>query len=120
MDAGLGAKRTAFDDVAFLGGQRVFVKLLGGKIPMDRSQVLEAEFLGAVSAVPQTRLFHASLRRTNPTSPACQSELLRRRSGSTGAGPIKTILLPAKTARRHKAQRETRMLATRLVRAQRR
>ena len=62
VDAGLGAERAAFNDMAFIRGEREFVELLGGKIPVDRCEVLEAEFLGAVSAVPQTRLLHANLR----------------------------------------------------------
>ena len=36
VDAGLGAERAALDDVAFVGGDRVLVELLGGQIPVDR------------------------------------------------------------------------------------
>src|SRR6185436_12409963 len=84
VDAGLGAERAAFDHMAFLCRNREFVELLGRKIPVDRGQVLEAEFLGAVCAVPQTRFFHANLRPSVPTEePLCLA------SGSRWeAGPI--------------------------------
>ena len=59
MNAGLGAEGAAFDHMALVRGERVFVKPLGGKIPMDRGEVREAEFLRPVRAVPQARFFHA-------------------------------------------------------------
>ena len=59
MDAGLGAERAALDDMALVGGERVFVELLGGQIPVDRGQILQAELVRAMGAVPKTRFFHA-------------------------------------------------------------
>ena len=40
VHAGLGAKRAAFHDMPFISGERIFVKLLSGQIPVDRGEVL--------------------------------------------------------------------------------
>src|SRR4051794_3180631 len=107
MDAGLGAERAAFDDAAFVHGDRELVKLLGGKVPVDRREVLEAEFLGAVCAVPQTRLFHANLRR--PTRDTGTAKPPLRFHWEAGA-----IMAPDPLCQDTKPP-QPRMLATRLA-----
>ena len=60
MHAGLGAERAALDDVTFLVGDRVLVERRLGQVPVDRSEILEAEFVGAMSAVTQTCFLHGN------------------------------------------------------------
>jgi hypothetical protein len=52
MKAGLGADWAVLDDRSLAARERVFVKAGGFKIPMDRGQVLKAEFVSAAGAVP--------------------------------------------------------------------
>jgi hypothetical protein len=72
MDAGLRAQRATLDDGGFPGCDRMLVKQRRGKIPMDRGQILEAKFVGAMGAIAQTRFLHEDLhdasggRRTTP------------------------------------------------------
>src|SRR5262249_44672054 len=58
VDAGFGAERAALDDRALAVRNRVLVKRSLQQIPMDRREILEAEFVSAVGAVPQTRFLH--------------------------------------------------------------
>src|SRR5262249_33077449 len=46
------------DDRGFVRGDRVLIEYRRGVIPMDGFEVFEAESVGAVSAVPQTRFLH--------------------------------------------------------------
>src|SRR5262249_11010484 len=76
MYAGLGAQRAALHHLRLAVPDGVLKKRRLGQIPMDRSQILEAEFIGAVGAVPQTGFLHgidlqnaSGLRRTPSTSP---------------------------------------------------
>ena len=57
--AGLGAERAAGDDRRLAGGDGVLVERRLGQIPVDRGEIFEAEFVGAVGAVPHTRFLHA-------------------------------------------------------------
>ena len=101
VHAGLGAERAAFDHVAFLGVERVFVKLLGGEVPMHPRQILQAEFVGAVGAIPKTRLVHADLRTLGFGEAGFPAARRRRRglrplAAVAGAGLIVAILRSAK------------------------
>ncbi len=60
--AGFGAKRAAGDDRRLAVADGKFVERGFGQIPVHAGEVFEAEFVGAVGAVPHTRLLHASLR----------------------------------------------------------
>src|SRR5260370_11561523 len=62
MDAGLGAEGAAMYERAFAVSDRVLDQNGVEQIPMNASKVLEAEFIGAVRAVPHTRFLHPSLR----------------------------------------------------------
>ena len=64
VDAGLGADRPALDEGGLAAGDGVLVELRRIQIPVDRSEVLKAEFVSAVGAVPQTRFLHESLHST--------------------------------------------------------
>ena len=55
---GLGAERTALHDVAFARRDGVLVERRRVQIPVDRGQILEAEFVSAECAVPQTSFLH--------------------------------------------------------------
>jgi hypothetical protein len=94
VDAGLGAERAALDDMTFPGGDRVFVELLGGQIPVDAGQILQAEPVRAMRTVPKTRLFHARPPPTSAAAPAC----LYNSAGPSRVrpGPIVAIIVPAK------------------------
>ena len=76
MDAGLRADRSALDQRGFLGGQRMFIERRSVEIPVHRGQRVETEFVGAVSAVPQTRFLHGRPPTTRPaaagTPPSCR------------------------------------------------
>ncbi len=58
MDAGLRADRAALHDRGLAGRDGMLVERRRIEIPVDRSQVLESEFVGAVGAVPQSRFLH--------------------------------------------------------------
>src|SRR6266481_5192927 len=62
MDAGLGAEGAAVHERALAVSDRVLHQNGVEQIPMIASEVLEAEFIGAVRAVPHTRFLHPSLR----------------------------------------------------------
>ena len=76
MDAGLGADRPALDDIGFSAGDRMFVELGRVEIPVDRGEIFETEFVGAVGAVPQTRFLHGRPPLKRPAaaghSPGCR------------------------------------------------
>ncbi len=60
MHTGLRADRTALHDGGFARRDRMLVELGRVEIPMNRSNIFEAELVGAVGAVSHTRLFHAN------------------------------------------------------------
>ena len=60
--AGFGAKRAAGDDGGLAVANGMFVERGFGQIPVHAGEVFEAEFVGAVSAVPHARFLHFSLR----------------------------------------------------------
>jgi hypothetical protein len=62
MVAGFRAERAALDDRGLAGGDGMLVERRDVQIPVDRSQVLEPEFVGALGAVPQSRFLHNDLR----------------------------------------------------------
>src|SRR5438477_7445402 len=62
MDAGLGAEGAAMHKRALAVSDRVLHQNGVEQIPMNAGEVLEAEFIGAVRAVPHTRCLHPSLR----------------------------------------------------------
>ena len=62
MHAGLGAKRAALDQRALAVPDRMLDQDRVGQIPVHAGEVFEAEFVGAVRAVPHSRFLHASLR----------------------------------------------------------
>src|ERR1700730_4023531 len=74
MHAGLGAKCAAVNEVALAIPDGVLDKPGVGEIPVNAGELLEAEAVGAVSAVPDARFLHPSLR------------LLTRRCGYGTAG----------------------------------
>jgi hypothetical protein len=59
VDAGFGAERAALDDVTFPRGNRMLVELLGRQIPVNAGEILQAEPVRAMRAVPKTGFFHA-------------------------------------------------------------
>ncbi len=69
--AGLGAERAAGDDGRLAVADRVLVERGCGEVPMDRFEVLQAEFVGAVGTVPYARLLHPSLRKCARGERAC-------------------------------------------------
>src|SRR5271156_2509323 len=56
--SGLGTQRAAGNDGRFAVADGIFVKRSFGQIPVHAGEVFEAEFIGAVRAVPHTRLLH--------------------------------------------------------------
>ena len=67
--AGLGAERAAGDDGRLAVADRVLVERRVGQVPVDRSEVLEAELVGAIGGVAQTGFFHGnSSSRVRPLS----------------------------------------------------
>ena len=58
--AGLGAKRAACDQRRFARRDRVLIKCRLGQVPAYLGQIFEAEFVGAIGAVPYTLLLHAN------------------------------------------------------------
>src|ERR1700730_4003116 len=58
MHAGLGAKGAAMNEVALAIPDGVLNEPGVGQIPMDAGEFLEAEAVGTVSAVPDTRFLH--------------------------------------------------------------
>src|SRR5262249_57359771 len=53
---GVGAKRAIRGQYGFTRAQRMLVELRGAEIPVHALELLEAEFVGAKSAVVQARL----------------------------------------------------------------
>ena len=103
--SGLGAERAALHDRALARGDGVLVKHGRVEIPVDRGHILEAEFVSAECAVPQTSFLHektstnaSGWRRYLPLA-AC----LERTSGDhhspapQGRRPIVGNMQPAKT-----------------------
>ena len=78
MHAGLRADRAALDQRRLPCCDGMLVERRRGQIPMHRAQPLEAEFIGAVGAVPQTRFLHESPSTTHPAG--------------TGATPLSTAV----------------------------
>src|SRR5262249_41009417 len=62
MHAGLGGKGAALHHLRFAPGNGVLVERGLAEIPVDRLESLEAEFVGAMGAVPEPRFFHRDLR----------------------------------------------------------
>ncbi len=62
MHAGLGAKGAAVHQRALAVADGVLDEQGVGQIPMHAGEVFEAEFIGAVRAVPHSRFLHPSLR----------------------------------------------------------
>src|SRR5436853_86926 len=62
MDAGFRAERSALDDRGLVGGNRMLIEWRRVQIPVDRSEVLEADRVSALGAVSQSRFLHSSLR----------------------------------------------------------
>ena len=60
--SGFGAERAAGDDGRLIVADGVLVKRGLGKIPMNAGEIFEAEFVGAVRAIPYTSFLHPSLR----------------------------------------------------------
>src|SRR3954447_10158651 len=101
--AGLGAERAALHDGALARARGMLVKLGRAEIPVHLTQILEAEFVGAVSAVPQTRFLHgrppntpSGRRRTPPKLPRLTHGSLNYSARPQGARPIVRIARPAK------------------------
>ena len=65
MRAGLGAEGAAAHEEAFAIGDRVLDQDCVRQIPVDRRSVVQAKFVGAMGAIPQTRFLHASLRNSS-------------------------------------------------------
>ena len=78
MHAGLRADRAALDQRRLPCCDGMLVERRRGQIPMHRAQPLEAEFIGTVGAVPQTRFLHESPSTTHPAG--------------TGATPLSTAV----------------------------
>jgi hypothetical protein len=53
------------DEEALAVGDRVLDQNRVGQIPVDRREVFQAEFFGAMRAIPQTGFLHASLRNSS-------------------------------------------------------
>ena len=60
MHAGLGAERATLDDRTFLVGDRVFVKRRLGQVPVNRGEIFETKFVGAMGAITQTCFLHGN------------------------------------------------------------
>src|SRR5262249_28844651 len=58
MHAGLGGERAALHDLRLAIGDGMLVKRGLGQVPVDRLETREAELVGAMGAVAQTRFFH--------------------------------------------------------------
>src|SRR5260370_40169246 len=58
MDTGLGAEGAAMYERALAVSDRELHQNGVEQVPMNASEVLEAEFIGAVRAVPHTRFLH--------------------------------------------------------------
>ena len=63
---GLGAERPARHDRSFPCRNGMLVEQRLGEVPVDSGQILEAEFVSAVSAVPHTLLLHQKFLPTQP------------------------------------------------------
>ncbi len=59
--SGLGAERAALNDRTLARADRVLVQHRRIEIPVNRGQLLKAELISAVSAVPHTRFLHKVL-----------------------------------------------------------
>ena len=57
--AGFGAERAAGDDRGLAVRDGMLVERRLEQIPVDRGQSLEAEFVGAVGAIPHPSFLHA-------------------------------------------------------------
>src|SRR6185369_12976744 len=79
VHAGLRADRAALDQGGLPCCDGAFVERGRGQIPMYLAQALEAEFIGAVGAIPQARFLHESPSTTHPAG--------------TGATPLSTAVL---------------------------
>jgi hypothetical protein len=91
--SGLGAERTALDDVTFARRDSVLIEDRRVEIPVDRGQIFEAEFISAVCAVPQTSYLHEKTSRYTPDSGRHRNSRPRRCYGL--ASPI---IAPAREA----------------------
>src|SRR5215469_5859539 len=58
VNAGLGAEGAALHQRSFAASDRVLHQHGVGQIPMNASEILKAEFVGAVPAVPHARFHH--------------------------------------------------------------
>jgi hypothetical protein len=63
---GFGAKRSARHDRSFSGRNGMLVEQRLGEVPVNCGEILEAEFVSAVSAVPHTLLLHPKFLPTQP------------------------------------------------------
>ena len=105
VDTGLGAECAALDDVALVPANRVLIELLGRQIPMDAGQILQAELVRAMGAIPKTRLFHARPPPTHPARRRASGRLVNARRPvrvRPRPGPIMAILTHAKAPWRRK------------------
>ena len=80
--AGLRAERAARDQRRLARGNRVLVKRRLGEVPAYLGQILEAEFVGTIGAVPHTLLLHANSSHTRPLSAKPLAAILGPRCGS--------------------------------------
>src|SRR5215471_13336479 len=58
MNAGLRAQRATVYELRLAVGDGVFVEQRFREIPVNRGQISEAELIGAMGTVPQTRFLH--------------------------------------------------------------
>src|SRR5262249_19401712 len=68
VDAGFRAERPALHDRGFAVGDGVLVKLGRIEIPVHRGEIFEAELVGAVGTVAQTRFLHERPPTTHPAA----------------------------------------------------
>ena len=57
--SGLGTERAAGDNGRLAITNGMLVERGFGQIPVNRGEIFEAEFIGAVRAVPRTRFLHS-------------------------------------------------------------
>ena len=106
VDAGLGAERAALDDVAFLGGNGVFVKLLGGRFQWTPARSFRPNLSAPWAPFRRPVSFTQDLRQRIRLDGQAAGRWLtpKGRSGSRPRpGPIMPILTHAKAPWRHKA-----------------
>ena len=92
VHAGLRADRTALHDVGLARRDRMFVELRRFQVPVDLGQILETEFVGAVSAVPHTRFLHERPPATDWPDPPWMPQSLEWR-GWAEYSPLKASVL---------------------------